>query len=292
MAEGLIVKAVSGFYYVYDQDEIYQCRARGLFRKKKIKPLVGDMVEYEAPNKEEGYLLQVMDRKNEMTRPPAANIDQAFIVFSAMEPSFSAAMLDRFLVHMEAMDILPVIIVNKEDLADDSMQKELLHVQRIYERAGYPFHLVSGITETGIQELVSYINNRVSMVTGESGVGKSTLLNLLIPSLQLETAEVSERLGRGKHTTKHLELIPYKDGFIADTPGFSSLEFEKIDEEDLDICFPEMKEKLVSCKFRGCTHRKEPGCAVKQAVEDGEIAPFRYDHYIQFFEELAQRRRY
>ncbi|SFL59816.1 ribosome small subunit-dependent GTPase A [Salibacterium qingdaonense] len=292
MAEGLIMKAVSGFYYVYDQGEIYQCRARGLFRKKKIKPLVGDMVEYEAPNKEEGYLLQVMDRKNELTRPPAANINQAFIVFSAQQPAFSTAMLDRFLVHMEALDIYPVIIVNKEDLADENLQRELAYYQETYKNTGYPFHLVSSITEAGVQELQYYINGRVSMVTGESGVGKTTLLNLLIPSLHLETAEVSKRLGRGRHTTKHLQLIPCKEGFIADTPGFSSLEFEQIDEEDLDLCFPEMKERLPFCKFRGCTHRKEPGCAVKQAVEDGGIASFRYEHYTQFFEELAQRRRY
>ncbi|SFP06092.1 ribosome small subunit-dependent GTPase A [Salibacterium halotolerans] len=292
MAEGLIVKAVSGFYYVYDQNEIYQCRARGLFRKKKIKPLVGDIVEYEAPNKEEGYLLQVMDRKNELTRPPAANIDQALIVFSARQPAFSTAMLDRFLVHMEALDIYPVIIVNKEDLADENLHRELVYYQETYQSAGYPFHLVSGVTETGVQKLDDYISGCVSMVTGESGVGKTTLLNLLIPSLQLETAEVSERLGRGKHTTKHLQLIPFKDGFIADTPGFSSLEFEQIDEEDLDVCFPEIRERLPSCKFRGCTHRKEPRCAVKPAVENGDIASFRYEHYVKFFEELAQRRRY
>ncbi|MFD2704851.1 ribosome small subunit-dependent GTPase A [Salibacterium lacus] len=292
MAEGLIVKAVSGFYYIYDQGDIYQCRARGLFRKKKIKPLVGDMVEYDAPNKEEGYLLQIRDRKNELTRPPAANIDQAFIIFSARQPSFSTAMLDRFLVHMEALDIYPVIIVNKEDLAGEDLQQELTYYQKTYEKMGYSFHLVSGITEAGVQKLQDYISDRVSMVTGESGVGKTTLLNLIIPSLHLETAEVSERLGRGKHTTKHLQLIPCRNGFIADTPGFSSLEFEQLDEEDLDICFPEMKERMPSCKFRGCTHRKEPGCAVKQAVEDGDIASFRYEHYTQFFEELAQRRRY
>ncbi|MFD2626345.1 ribosome small subunit-dependent GTPase A [Salibacterium salarium] len=289
MAQGIITKAISGFYYVQNDTGVYQCRGRGLFRKKNIKPLVGDFVEFEADNKEEGYVNQVFERKNELVRPPVANIDQAFLVFSAQEPALSTAMLDRFLVHMEAMDIEAVIVVNKMDLtATDYLDP----YKEEYEAAGYPFHIVSSRDGTGIDQLQKYLTDKLSMVTGESGVGKSTLLNQLLPSLNLETAEVSARLKRGKHTTKHLELIPCNNGFIADTPGFSSLNFEKIDEDDLDICFPELKEIMPDCKFRGCTHRKEPGCAIKEAVEMGNIAEFRYEHYKQFFEELVQQRRY
>ncbi|MFZ4450192.1 ribosome small subunit-dependent GTPase A [Salibacterium aidingense] len=292
MAEGIIMKAISGFYYVYHDQEVYQCRGRGLFRKKKIKPLVGDWVTFEAENKTEGYLLDVLERKNELIRPPMANIDQAFLVFSAMEPAIATSMLDRFLVHMESMDIDAIIIINKKDLADSYMTEKLQAYKKTYEALGYPFHLVASINGKGIENLTQYISRHLTMVTGESGVGKSTLLNQMMPSLDLETGQVSERLGRGRHTTKHLELIPFQDGFIADTPGFSSLDFEKIDEEDLDICFPEMRKRMPECKFRGCTHRKEPGCAVKAAVENQEIALFRYEHYKQFFEELAQLRRY
>ncbi|RSL31273.1 ribosome small subunit-dependent GTPase A [Salibacterium salarium] len=289
MAEGIIIKAISGFYYVQNDMGLYQCRGRGLFRKKNIKPLVGDNVQFEAENKEEGYVNQVFERKNELVRPPIANIDQAFLVFSAQEPALSTAMLDRFLVHMEAMDIEAVIVVNKMDLTTT----DFLHpYKNVYEKAGYPFHIVSSRDGTGVENLLPYLTDKLSMVAGESGVGKSTLLNQLIPSLDLETAEVSERLKRGKHTTRHLELMPCNSGYIADTPGFSSLDFEKIDEEDLDICFPELKEIMPDCKFRGCTHRKEPGCAVKQAVDEGEIAEYRYEHYKQFFEELVQQRRY
>ncbi|MFB4162617.1 ribosome small subunit-dependent GTPase A [Alteribacillus sp. JSM 102045] len=292
MEEGIIVKALSGFYYVENEKGVYQCRGRGLFRKQKIKPLVGDKVRFEAEQKEEGYIYEIAERHNELNRPPVANIDQAFVVFSAEEPAFSALLLDRFLVHMEALDIKAVIVVNKMDLADEKRKQELFSFQQDYEKIGYQFYFVSGKNGNGIEELPPLLGGAVSIVAGQSGVGKSTLLNSLDPALKLETAEISSHLGRGKHTTRHVELLPMHNGWVADTPGFSSLEFQFVDEEDLDVCFPEMKERLPNCKFRGCTHRREPGCAVKDALENGDIPSYRYEHYILFYKEISEQRRY
>ncbi|WP_158737657.1 ribosome small subunit-dependent GTPase A [Alteribacillus sp. YIM 98480] len=292
MEEGIIVKSLSGFYYVENEQGVFQCRGRGLFRKQKIKPLVGDNVRFEAEQKEEGYIYEIVERQNELIRPPVANVDQALLVFSAEEPAFSSLLLDRFLIHMESSDIESIIVVNKMDLVKEKREQELMAFQQDYKDIGYAFYFMSGKSGDGIEQLPPLLEGSISIVAGQSGVGKSTLLNNLDRSLQLKTAEISSHLGRGKHTTRHVELLSMHNGWIADTPGFSSLDFKSISEDDLDVCFPEMKERLPDCKFRGCTHRKEPGCAVKQALENGDIPSYRYEHYIQFYKEIFDHRRY
>ncbi|UTR10925.1 ribosome small subunit-dependent GTPase A [Evansella sp. LMS18] len=293
MAQGRIVKALSGFYYVENEDGIFQCRGRGNFRKRKITPLVGDTVEFEAENKTDGYVLEVMERKNELIRPPIANVEQAILVFSTEEPSFSSLLLDKFLVHVEANDIEPVICLSKIDLLDEVKEAEIQRAEKIYQKLGYEVVNTSIYLEETIETLRPYLKDRVSVFAGQSGVGKSSLLNALRPELNLETKPISKSLGRGKHTTRHVELIPVESGYVADTPGFSSLDFHGIEAEELSYCFPEMRSRVNDCKFRGCTHINEPSCSVREAVKEGEIADFRYEHYSQFFEEIkSQKRRY
>ncbi|WP_349410771.1 ribosome small subunit-dependent GTPase A [Pseudalkalibacillus sp. SCS-8] len=288
MPKGTIIKALSGYYYVKSEGEVYQCRGRGNFRKRKLTPLVGDEVEFESTNPTDGYVLELFERKNELIRPPIANVDQALIIFSARKPAFNTLLLDRFLVHIEANEILPVICVSKFDLLEDDekIQQELA----VYRKIGYQVIMTSSIDEMGLEEVRDVFEDKVTVIAGQSGVGKSTLLNTLNPNLNLETNEISSHLGRGKHTTRHVELIPFGKGLVADTPGFSSLEFGDMEPEDLSIFFPEMRDRRPECKFRGCTHTSEPKCAVKAALDAGEIAQFRYDHYEQFLQELKDKK--
>ncbi|MBN6887112.1 ribosome biogenesis GTPase / thiamine phosphate phosphatase [Cytobacillus horneckiae] len=291
MPEGKIIKALSGFYYVLsDEEEIIQCRGRGVFRKNKITPLVGDEVVYQAENDKEGYILEVKERKNELIRPPIANVDQAFLVFSSVEPAFSTALLDRFLVLVEFNSIKPIICITKMDLADEAQQETIRGYADDYRKAGYEVLLTSSETEEGINELAPFIRGEISVFAGQSGVGKSSLLNVLRPDLELKTDDISTHLGRGKHTTRHVELIEINDGYVADTPGFSSLEFTHIEMEDLNGCFPDIQEKSEECKFRGCLHLKEPKCTVKEAYDSGEIPAYRYEHYIAFLQEIKERK--
>ncbi len=293
MPKGTIIKALSGYYYVKseEENEIYQCRGRGNFRKRKLTPLVGDEVAFESTNLTDGYVLEIFERKNELIRPPVANIDQALIIFSARRPSFNSLLLDRFLVHIEANEILPVICVSKLDLLSDD--KEIEKELEDYRQIGYQVLVTSSLEQRGLEEVRELFEDKVTVIAGQSGVGKSTLLNALNPDLNLETNDISDHLGRGKHTTRHVELIPFGEGLVADTPGFSSLDFIEIVPEDLSIYFPEMRDRRPDCKFRGCTHVSEPKCAVKKALENNEIAQFRYDHYVQFLQEIKdQKRRY
>jgi ribosome biogenesis GTPase len=291
MPQGKIVKALSGFYYVQDEERLIQCRGRGVFRKNKITPLVGDEVEYQADNDQEGYILEVFSRKNELVRPPICNVDQAILVFSAVEPDFSPALLDRFLVLIEANDIEPVIVISKTDLIPtEDVKGKVLSYANDYQNAGYNVLLTSTVESTVDTDLQPILNNKISVFAGQSGVGKSSLLNVLRPELDLKTDDISTHLGRGKHTTRHVELIAVGSGFVADTPGFSSLDFTGIEVEDLTYCFPEMKERSGNCKFRGCTHVKEPKCAIKEAVANGEIPTYRYEHYLTFVEEIKDRK--
>jgi ribosome biogenesis GTPase / thiamine phosphate phosphatase len=291
MPQGKIVKALSGFYYVQDGERLIQCRGRGVFRKNKITPLVGDEVEYQADNDQEGYVLEVFSRKNELIRPPICNVDQAILVFSAVEPDFSTSLLDRFLVLIEANDIDPVIVISKMDLIlTDEIKEKVLSFAKDYENIGYNVVLTSTVESTAGYDLLPILNDKISVFAGQSGVGKSSLLNVLRPELELKTDDISTHLGRGKHTTRHVELIAVGSGFVADTPGFSSLEFTGIEVENLTYCFPEMHERSGNCKFRGCTHVKEPACAIKEAVENGEIPQYRYQHYLTFVEEIRERK--
>ncbi|TWK44451.1 MULTISPECIES: ribosome small subunit-dependent GTPase A [Bacillus] len=291
MPEGKIIKALSGFYYVLDGDQIIQCRGRGVFRKNKITPLVGDDIVYQADNDKEGYILEIKDRFNELVRPPISNVDQAVLVFSAKEPTFSTSLLDRFLVLVEAGGIRPIICITKMDLVDDDALKERIHhYAEDYRNIGYSVYTTSMKNGSGIEDIVSHFQDKITVFAGQSGVGKSSLLNAISPELELKTAGISAHLGRGKHTTRHVELIDINGGLVADTPGFSSLEFAGIEAEDLGSAFLEISEKSAECKFRGCLHMKEPNCAVKRAVENGEIAQYRYDHYVEFLTEIKDRK--
>ncbi|PFP29939.1 ribosome small subunit-dependent GTPase A [Bacillus sp. AFS073361] len=290
MPEGKIVKALSGFYYVLGNNKLIQCRGRGVFRKNKITPLVGDEVVFQAENDLEGYIMEVKTRKNELIRPPIANVDQAILVFSAVEPEFSTVLLDRFLVLVEFNRIEPLICITKMDLTNEDEQKMIKDYAEQYTAAGYKVILTSSETEAGIELLNPHVDNKISVFAGQSGVGKSSLLNVLRPDLELKTNDISSHLGRGKHTTRHVELIKIGNGLIADTPGFSSLEFTNIEAEDLTFCFPEIQTASENCKFRGCLHVSEPKCGVKQAVDSNEIPAYRYEHYLDFLQEIKDRK--
>ncbi|OCA85491.1 ribosome small subunit-dependent GTPase A [Bacillus sp. FJAT-27225] len=290
MPEGKIIKALSGFYYVVNEGTVTQCRGRGVFRKNKITPLVGDDVVFQAENEQEGYIMEVKERKNELIRPPIANVDRAILVFSAVEPAFSPGLLDRFLVLVEYNSIEPIICITKTDLASEQEIERIEGYARDYRAAGYEVLLVSSETEAGIEQLFPHLEGKISVFAGQSGVGKSSLLNVLRPDLELKTNVISSHLGRGKHTTRHVELIEIGDGLVADTPGFSSLEFLEIEAEELTGCFPEIQKQSENCKFRGCLHVKEPKCAVKEAVETGTIPRYRYNNYLDFLQEIKDRK--
>ncbi|MCJ8006219.1 ribosome small subunit-dependent GTPase A [Lederbergia wuyishanensis] len=290
MTEGKIIKALSGFYYVLSNGEMIQCRGRGVFRKNKVTPLVGDNVIFQAENDKEGYIMEIKPRRNELVRPPIANIDQAILIFSSTEPDFSPLLLDRFLVIVEYSEIHPIICITKADLLTDNERLKVNSYLEYYRSIGYEVILLSSKSEEGVNELYPLLNGRTSVFAGQSGVGKSSLINALNPELQLKTDEISSHLGRGKHTTRHVELIEVCGGLVADTPGFSSLDFTEIEAEDLGHTFPEISGKSDECKFRGCLHENEPKCAVKTAVENNEILKERYEHYLQFLLEIKERK--
>lgn len=291
MPEGRIVKALSGFYYVDDGNRVYQCRARGLFKKKgaKVNPLVGDWVVYDPTSETEGYVMEVGERTSELVRPPISNVDQAVLVFSMVEPAFTSFLLDKFLVHTENAGIDSVIVLSKADKASESDVEAIVHK---YEAIGYRVIPTSTKQERGIDSVREVLRDRISVFAGQSGVGKSSLINALFPGTSLQTGDISQKLGRGRHTTRHVELIPLEGGgYVADTPGFSSLEFIGIDELDLAEAFRDFAALSSECKFRGCLHVSEPSCAVQSALEEGKIDLERYEHYKQFREELKEYQR-
>lgn len=296
MKEGQITKALSGFYYITDEKDVtYQTRARGIFRKEGITPLVGDYVNFESDNLDEGTLVEIKPRKNELTRPPIANVDTGVIVSSVVGPKFSAQLLDRFLVMLEYKNIDPIIYISKLDIADDETKIEIEQYKTVYEDLGYPFialnvEEVEDLKEEIKKTFKDYFEDRLVVFIGQSGAGKSTLLNYLNPEFDLLTAETSKSLGRGKHTTRHVELLPLLGGLFADTPGFSALVFSEIEKEELSSCFPEMRKLSSQCKFRGCLHQNEPKCAVKAAVKTGEVASSRYENYLQILTEIQSRK--
>ncbi|SUN05299.1 ribosome-associated GTPase [Streptococcus acidominimus] len=275
------MKALAGFYYVESEGQVYQTRARGNFRKKGQTPYVGDIVDFSAEEQSEGYILKIHERRNSLVRPPIVNIDQAVIIMSAKEPDFNANLLDRFLVLLEQKSIRPVIYISKMDLLEH--RDELDSYRVIYEKIGYPF-------VNSLEELIPLLKDKVTVFMGQTGVGKSTLLNKIAPELQLETGAISDSLGRGRHTTRAVSFYNVYGGKIADTPGFSSLDYEVKEVEALTDCFPEIAAASQGCKFRTCTHTHEPDCAVKPAVEAQEISQSRYDNYLQFLTEIQNVR--
>lgn len=311
MPEGLIVKALSGYYYVLPEadgrDEaggsagLVQCRARGVFKKRNISPLVGDRVEFERSENGEGTVTVIRPRTSELIRPPVSNVEQAVLVFSMDEPALNLQLLDKFLVHIEHSGLEAVICFSKQDLirdVEDAGAKaaggglDADSVYRLYESIGYKVLVTSAKEGEGVEQVRDILKDRISVFSGQSGVGKSTLLNALMPHLVLETGEISMRLGRGKHTTRHVELIPLPEGgWVADTPGFSQLDFMEMEPDELGSTFKEFVPLSEDCRFRGCIHHKEPGCRVREAASEGVVAPSRYEHYLLFLEEMKDRKR-
>ncbi|MEK4485132.1 ribosome small subunit-dependent GTPase A [Psychrobacillus sp. FSL H8-0484] len=291
MPKGQIRKALSGYYYVYDDnDKLIQCRGRGVFRNRGESPLVGDFVDYTVEGNNDGTITVIHERKNNLVRPPIANIDQAILVFSIKEPDFNTILLDRFLVVLESFQIEPIICLTKSDLMDEKMEKTMEQYMKDYEQIGYQLLMTYKDDPEFDAKIAPLLKGKTTVLAGQSGVGKSTLLNTILPSLDLKTGIISNALGRGKHTTRHVELIEVCDGLLADTPGFSSFEFDLMEKEELTYCFPDFVAKKDDCKFRECLHVKEPKCAVKDAVESGEIKDYRYKHYLQFFDEIVDRK--
>jgi ribosome biogenesis GTPase len=296
MANGIIVKALSGFYYVKsEQEDIVECRARGQFKLKGISPLVGDQVTFEYGANGSGFVLEVHERTNELVRPPIANVDQVLLVFSAREPNPNPQLLDKFLVHTAQANLTTHIIFSKCDLlanVDDDVRQEWDELKRTYTSIGYQVFETSSDDDQSLEPIRSLFDGKTSVLAGQSGVGKSSLLNRISPHLQLQTQEISHKLGRGKHTTRHVELHPFGiDGYIADTPGFSQLDFFGVSIDQLPHYFLEMAELQDGCKFRGCSHLHEPSCAIRDALDNGQIATSRYESYKHFYTEIKEMKR-
>ena len=291
--QGKIIKGIDGFYYVNVVEfGVYECKAKGIFRKEKQKPLVGDNVEIEVLDEETmtGNITALLPRKNELIRPAVANIDQALVVFAVTRPSPHFNLLDRFLVMMERQDIPVVLCFNKEDIAEDEQVEKL---RSVYEGCGYPCVFTSALEERNIEKIKELLKGKTTVIAGPSGVGKSSLINILNPDAKMETGDISSKIERGKHTTRHSELFTIaQDSYIMDTPGFSSLYVNDFEKEELKYYFPEFDPYEGTCRFLGCDHVHEPDCAVKAAVEAGEIHEIRYKDYLEMYEELKSKRRY
>ncbi|WP_027084231.1 ribosome small subunit-dependent GTPase A [Cohnella panacarvi] len=297
MPEGLITKALSGYYYVQDGERLVQCRARGIFKKRGESPLVGDRVEYSLTDNGEGTVDRIGPRHSELVRPPIANADLAVLVFSVIRPELSLALLDKFLVHVEHARMDALIVLSKmdripEDEEGDRIRADVEVARGLYASLGYKVLITSAHKGDGVDELRGALAGHINVFAGQSGVGKSSLLNALVPGLTLETNEISDKLGRGKHTTRHVELVALPSGgYLADTPGFSQLDFAELGIDQIGDCFREFKELSSGCKFRGCTHIHEPSCAVLEAKEQGKIADSRYQNYLSFMKEWKEKRR-
>ncbi len=289
---GKIIKGIAGFYYVNVVGSgIYECKAIGIFRKDKIKPLVGDDVRIEVldEEKKEGSVVEILPRKNELLRPAVANVDQAMIIFAADFPKPNFSLLNRFLIMMERRQVPVIICFNKMDLLSE---EDIRRLHEIYEPAGYQVLTISVKENQGIEEVKALLEGKVTVVAGPSGVGKSSLTNSIQDGVQMETGEISKKLNRGKHTTRHSQLIPLgNDSWFMDTPGFSSLYLEDMEKEELRLYFPEFYPYEGHCRYQVCTHTHEPGCAVKEALAEGAIQEPRYQSYLEFYEEIKDKKR-
>lgn len=285
--KGLIVKAIGGFYYVETSAGIYECRAKGIFRKRETSPVVGDNVLIETADQMKGTVAQILERKNVLLRPPLANLDKIFLVTSSCSPNPNTLVIDKFLAVCEHKEIEPIIVITKSDLENP----DWLNV--LYTHAGFQVIVVDNLhggQEKQIRQVKELLGNSIAAFIGNTGVGKSSFLNLLYPDLELKTAQISQKLGRGRHTTRHVELYKLEDvnGYVADTPGFSSMDifqYDIIRKEDLQYCYREFAPYLNECKFTGCSHTVEKGCAVLQALQDGKIESSRHESYCQLYAE-------
>ena len=273
---------------------VYECKAKGVFRNRKVKPLVGDRVEIQVIDEAEykGNMEEILPRTSELIRPAVANVDQAMVIFAAAKPKPNLSLLDRFLISMEQKEVPSIICFNK---IDEASEEELQRLKEIYGGCGSGLLFISARYEQGVEEIRDLLRGKTTTVAGPSGVGKSTLINLLVPDAEMETGQISQKIDRGKHTTRHSELFRVEeDSYIFDTPGFSSLELMGLEKEELRYYFPEFAPYEGSCRFQGCVHGQEPGCAVKEAVEQGKINRERYESYRLLFGELQEKekRRY
>ena len=291
--QGKIIKGIAGFYYVnVVESGIFECKAKGAFRKDGIKPLVGDDAVIEVLDEKEmtGNITEILPRKNELIRPAVANIDQALVVFAVKKPDPHFNLLDRFLVMMERQEIPVIICFNKKDIADEP---EIESLEKTYEACGYRVIFASAREGENILEIKEALKGKTTTVAGPSGVGKSSLINCLQENVNMETGSISRKIERGKHTTRHSEIIPIAaDTYIMDTPGFSTLYIPGFEKEDLQNFYPEFKEYEPYCRFKGCSHISEPDCGVKEALAEGKISPLRYENYKLLYEELKDVKKY
>ena len=288
MANGLIIKAVAGVYTVCDSKDktLYECKARGIFRKEEITPLVGDNVVYEPTEQSSGIINEILPRKNKLVRPAVANIDILFLVVAAADPKPNTFVMDKVIMNTENNNIEPIIVINKCDLSAD-----VTELYETYVKAGFKTFCVSAKMSDNIDEIKSLISGNTCAFTGNTGVGKSSIINAINSNFMLDTGEISKKLGRGRHTTRHIELFSFEGGFIVDTPGFSSIDMDKcgfVRKENIQFCFREFKPYLNDCKFTDCSHTKEKGCAVIDAERRGEISKSRFESYCRFYEEAAK----
>ena len=290
---GKIMKGIGGFYYVYvEQQGLYECRARGIFRNKKMKPNVGDVVDIDVLSEEEktGNLVKIHKRKNQLIRPMASNVDQVLVIFSVHEPEPNFHLLNRSLITMEQQEIPVIICFNKTDLSTEQQQEQL---RKDYENSGCIVVFQAAAKGEGVTQVEELLRGKTTIMAGPSGVGKSSTLNCISKDRQMETGEVSEKIKRGKHTTRHSEIFYLgHQTFLFDTPGFSSLDVLSLEKEELELLFPEFSPYLGKCRFTGCSHISEPSCGIKEAVQNGKISQNRYESYTAFYKELNAVRRY
>lgn len=291
--QGKIIKGIGGFYYVHIEGSgIYECKAKGIFRRDKVKPLVGDNVEIDILDEEAkaGNIRTILTRKNTLIRPAVANVDQALVIFAMTKPSPNLNLLDRFLISMEYQKVHTIICFNKNDIV---AEEERNHLRGIYEKCGCSVYFTSVRRKQGTEEIRELLEGRTTVVAGPSGVGKSSMINLMYPDAGMTVGEISGKIDRGKHTTRHSELFSLgRNTYLLDTPGFSSLYLTEISKEELKDYFAEFREFEPYCRFHGCMHMSEPDCQVKKALAEGRISPIRYENYRAMYEELKQKRRY
>lgn len=296
--QGKIIKGIAGFYYVCvtnpaeDTTEIYECKAKGIFRKDGTKPLVGDDVEMEVLDEDagKGNIQKILPRKNALIRPAVVNVDQALVIFAAAKPAPNFNLLDRFLIMMAEQELPCIICFNKQDIVDEEERQKLTSV---YENCGCRVVFASATKGEGTEEIRALLRGKTTTVAGPSGVGKSSMVNSLCGDTYMETGEISEKIDRGKHTTRHAELLLIgPDTYIVDTPGFSSLSVFNMEKEELKDFYPEFAKYEDECRFRGCSHISEPDCGVKNALQDGKISPMRYENYVQIYGELKSQKKW